>query len=163
MNIVDPSQVENASVFKVSSSEFPAKVSTYAEISQDMIKFAKETNGVGLSAIQVGLPIHLFVAFDYEKIIWKVYFNATYCPVNESKKYPAMEACLTYGRRQFGLNRYDRVFVSWDELTKENILTSKSKLFFERTAQVLQHECDHCGNGSGKGITIKMIGQEMNV
>jgi peptide deformylase len=68
-----------------------------------------------------------------------------------------MEGCLTYSREQkFTLTRYDKVFVRWDEATAENTLVEKSKMFQGQTAQVLQHEIDHC-----EGRTIKMIGKRM--
>ena len=156
MRIVPAEMVENAKVDKIPEGAFPNNVSMYTQIINDMLNLAKVTNGIGLSAIQVGLPINLFIAYSKEKNVWKAYFNASYCPTSPVATYNALEGCLTYPNEQYTLPRYYHVFVEWEELNKDNVLVKKGKRFSNDDAQALQHEIDHC-----QGKTIKLLGKRM--
>jgi len=154
---VPPDKIENAITTKIAYTEFPTNIIGYKTMIDEMVKLAKSRNGVGLSSIQIGIPFRLFVAYDFDNFVWKAFFNASYCPLGNSKTFAAMEGCLTYPTNQnYTLTRYDSVYVEWDELTAEDVLAHRVKRFFGKTAQVLQHEIDHCD-----GKTVKMIGKLM--
>lgn len=154
MQIVPPSMIENFLTQKVPESAFPQNIEGFKNYVVEMIDLAKKTNGIGLAAIQVGIPFHFFVAYDFDKKVWKAYFNSTYCPVHESKAVAQQESCLSYPGKSFIVPRFDQVYMEWEEWNAENVFVKKNKLFRNQTAQVLQHETDHCS-----GITIKMIGK----
>lgn len=156
MQIVPAINVERVQPHKVPSQSFPQIADIFKNHVMEMIDFTKKASGIGLSAIQVGFPFNMFVAYDFDKNVWKAYFNASYCPLGESKLYQATEGCLSYPGKEFIVNRFDKVYLEYEELNPENMLSKISKTFSGQTAQVLQHETDHC-----HGITIKMIGKEI--
>jgi len=150
LEIVNSNLIENIRTQKVNQEDVPS----LRPLIEDMVNFAKSKNGVGLSAIQIGLSYRLFVAYDFDKNVWKVYFNSVYCPISGSSQFAAMEGCLSYPGKTYLINRYDKVLIQWDELTSEGILSSKTKIFYGRTGQILQHEIDH-----QDGITIATKGK----
>jgi peptide deformylase len=156
VTLATPDKVENTISQIIPYDAFPTNINFYTQLINELVEMAKQTNGVGLSAIQVGIPMKLFVAYHYEDKVWKAYFNAAYCPVSQSRTYNAMEGCLTYPKEQYVLQRFDAVYFEWDKLTADQKLERKSHIVLNETGQVLQHETDH-----GNGITIKMIGMKV--
>lgn len=156
VQIVPPSMIENFLTQKVPESAFPQNIDGFKNYVLEMIDLAKKTDGIGLAAIQVGIPFHFFVAYDFDKRVWKVYFNAEYCPLSDSKGVSQTESCLSYPGKAFVVPRFDKVFMEWQEWNEKSEFVKKSGVFRDRTAQVLQHETDHCN-----GITIKMVGKAL--
>jgi peptide deformylase len=117
--------------------------------------------GIGLSAVQLGIPSNFFV-LNYGQDNYRFFANCTYSSLSEDKeKY--IEGCLSIkspdGKlRHFEVERFKNIMVKGKELTSNPILEIKD---FELTPTdyykiVFQHEIDHASL-----ITIDQIGKEV--
>ena len=120
------------------------------KLAEEMINLIKngqgdERIGVGLSAVQIGKPVQLFVTYNPEtkkdlvfvnpKIIWKSKEKTDGIP-NKKFKY---EGCLSIPRI-FGLvKRHQAIKVCWLALNAKK----HTKKFSGFLATVIQHEIDH--------------------
>jgi peptide deformylase len=131
---------------------------TYAII-QKMVAICVAKHGIGLSAVQVGLPLKLFIAnnspiddnFGY-------YLNCEYTPVGATTQ-ESMEGCLSV-EGQYLVNRYPKIHVIGKQLVVGDDLKLEDidKDLEGRLAVVFQHEIDH-----QKGILISDIGRKMEM
>jgi len=132
-------------------------------------------NGVGLSAVQVGIPWKMFITprpdegeSIQQKFDW--YVNCDYEPVDWNfnvAKNRSLEGCLSIKKengelRRFFVERYPKVKVKGKKL-----IADASKPIFkdvdfvpesEIAAVIFQHEIDH-----QKGILISDIGKEIDI
>jgi peptide deformylase len=123
-------------------------------------------NGVGLSAVQVGIPWKLFIvrsmlfegAFQY-------FVNCKYDPLQDvnEKFRQSLEGCLSLPGRQFLVNRYSKIKVSGKILVihKDLVLNDFSIDLTDPKdiySIIYQHEIDH-----GNLITIDQIGTEIDL
>lgn len=125
-----------------------------------MQKLCIREMGVGLSAVQVGIPWRVFVANLGE---FRYFVDCQYSPLDENKT-DSLEGCLSLrynGRaRQFLVKRFTNIKLCGFELI------SKDKLLLQPIEEthsgfqaiVLQHECDH-----HNGILISHIGSEIEL
>lgn len=129
----------------------------------DMVSLCLLHEGVGLAAVQIGLPWKFFVIcrspVDYSFMV-----DCEYEPVDDVKK-PSMEGCLSLRTaagqsRTFMLSRFEKVRVIGQELKWDGRLHLEpvDQVFEEFMAVVYQHEIDH-----QRGILISDIGEEMVV
>jgi len=99
-----------------------------------------EHKGVGLSAVQVGIPLNVFVMGNYhdpDNIVG--IFNPRI--VNHSEEITTQEeGCLTFPGLYVKVKRYDWIRVRYT--TQDNI-TDTIK-FGGMTSRIFQHEVDHC-------------------
>jgi peptide deformylase len=122
--------------------------------------------GVGLSAIQVGVPWRLFIVVKDLKnpLNFRYLVDCKYLPVDE-KKVASIEGCLSIRNsngdfRRFKVDRYKNI----DIVGKEMLVDDKLKLVdinercYDNLAIIYQHEIDHTS-----GITIDQIGQEISI
>lgn len=130
-----------------------------------MQTICEKFNGVGLSAVQIGLPINVCIvktSSKYEHLV-----NCTY--VGNGEKIKSIEGCLSIldkdnNPRQFELKRFPEIFVSGYFLqSSENtpyveLKEIKNQLYSGFTAIIVQHELDHAA-----GVLISDIGQEIKV
>ena len=97
--------------------------------------FAHSHECVGMAANMIGVSKRIICFKDEQKL------TLMYNPVIVEKKdsYEAMEGCLSLsGERK--TTRYKRIKVSYlDESFKQKI-----KTYYDFTAQIIQHEIDHC-------------------
>jgi peptide deformylase len=129
-----------------------------------------ESNGVGLSAPQVGIPWKLFIClseFDKAKPIcqtFRYFVNCEYEPLPETEKVVSVEGCLSLKNkdgslRHFRVGRHKSIFLRGRELIVSPDLFLREvgekveNCFF---GIVLQHEIDHCHS-----VLISDIGEEM--
>ena len=119
-----------------------------------------EENGVGLAAVQVGIPWRLFVARDGDK--FRYFVNCEYVPVGNDKQL-SVEGCLSIRNsdkklRRFRVDRYKKIqFKGKELLAKDNLqLVDINEVYEGEIAIVLQHEQDH-----ERWITIDKIGKEI--
>lgn len=116
--------------------------------------------GIGLSAVQVGVPYNFFVINQDDN--YRFFLNCTYTPITQDReKY--VEGCLslrdTAGKlRYFEVERFKQIHVKGKELVAEPQLQIKD---FELSPTdyykiVYQHEIDHAHL-----ITIDQIGKEV--
>lgn len=107
-----------------------------------------EEDGIGLSAVQVGIPWKLFVVqrgseFEY-------YLNCNYEGIGA--KFKSIEGCLSlrdkFGQlRRFEVDRYSKVRITGQQLKVSNspslILENIDRIEDDLYAVVFQHEIDH--------------------
>ena len=136
-----------------------------------MEQICTEQSGIGLSAVQVGVPLNLFIvqrddAYEY-------YLNCEYEGIGE--KHPSVEGCLSLRDKEGKLRRFEvQRFASvklkgqqlkvsagngncgnlTDALKIENIERVENGLY----AVVMQHEIDH-----QLGILISDFGKEVEI
>ncbi len=118
--------------------------------------------GIGLSAVQVGLPYNFFVLNQNNN--YRFLLNCTYTPLTQDKE-RYVEGCLSLrtpeGKlRFFEVERFKNIIVKGKELVTEPNLQIKD---FEITPTdfykiVYQHEIDHAFE-----ILISQIGKEVHL
>lgn len=99
-----------------------------------MIEAMQQANGIGLAAIQIGIPLDIFCIQSDEG---PVFF---YNPIihSESDAYNASEGCLSL-EGQHGVIRYKQIFMS--HTNHDGI--SEASVFTGLVAEIIQHEMDH--------------------
>jgi peptide deformylase len=120
----------------------------------------EKEKGIGLSAVQVGVPLNFFVVNFYDN--YRFFINCSYSPVTEEKeKY--IEGCLSLktleGKlRFFEVERFKAVIVKGKELVSEPLLQIKDveMNLTDFYKIVFQHEIDHASD-----ILISQIGKEV--
>ena len=118
-------------------------------------------NGIGISAVQMGIPFNFFV-INYGQKNYHFFANCTYVPVSEEKeKY--IESCLSIREpngkfRHFEVERFKNILIKGKELLSSPILQVKDFEFIPTDYYkiVFQHEIDH-----NFKITIDQIGKEV--
>jgi peptide deformylase len=125
-----------------------------------MQEFCEKQKGIGLSAVQVGIPFNFFVVKfpdDYH-----YFLDCAYEPLDESKE-KSLEACLSLRTlvgelRFFEVQRHSKVCIKGKELVCEPELCLVDVDFVpdESTKIVFQHEIDHSFE-----ILISQIGKEV--
>lgn len=131
---------------------------------QKLEKLCKENNGVGLSAVQVGIPWKFFVFYDENSDNFNYMVDCKYVPLNQNK-YLSIEGCLSIRNnekiRHFKVMRHEIIRVDGKilEVTKEKVIAKEFSETFEKglTCTIFQHEIDHHNN-----ILISDIGEEIH-
>ena len=149
----------------VDQKAFGQKIISIVKICILMENFCLKKNGIGLSAVQVGIPFNIFVANTNSKKADFFYFvDCQYEGIGE--KQISVEGCLSLfdknkKTRIFKLERYKSIKVNGFLLNLKPVV-SLYKLenieFSGYFCNVLQHEIDHANN-----ILISNIGKEMEV
>lgn len=135
-----------------------------------MQEICEKEDGIGLSAVQVGIPWKLFVikampGSSFETPNRYGYFiNCGYEPLTISKKIISTEGCLSLrtvsgGIRQFEVERYDQIRVIGKKMTVYQGIDIKDVNFgcaVLGQSIVFQHEIDH-----HLGILISDKGKEI--
>lgn len=108
-------------------------------------------NGIGLSAVQIGLNWKLFIIRDK---IYRYFVDCEYKPITQDK-IVSFEGCLSLPGKFYLVNRWKSVKVSGWELVAEKrpILKPFTQ---EISSVVYQHEIDHHNN-----ILISDVGVEV--
>lgn len=129
-------------------------------------------DGLGLHAVQVGVPFHAYVVRRSSQQRFEYFVNCKYEPIGDglggAEKVQSMEGCLSLCNLD-GTSRYFRVerFSAIRVIGRR--LVTEGKLRLEDVDMILgekdgiytvahQHEIDH-----GMGILISQMGQEINV
>lgn len=137
-------------------------------------------DGIGLHAVQVGIPVEMFVVrhsstLSCRRDFFDYFFNCYYGPVGE-ERLNSIEGCLsldvktisldgaagpTFRRRFFEVPRWKKVHVKGFKLVQEHGNSIKEEVDFEPDGiynSIFQHELDH-----GKGMLISDIGKEIHI
>lgn len=129
------------------------KLATYMQVICDREK------GIGLSAVQVGVPLNFFVV-NYNGN-YRFFANCSYLPLSEEKE-KFVEGCLSIKKdgklRHFEVDRFKNIVVKGKELVADPDLKIKDIELIPTDFYkiVFQHEIDH-----EKLITIDQIGKEL--
>jgi len=132
-------------------------------IAQKMERLCIEHGGIGLSAVQVGIPWKFFIYYDTDKQKFMYMVDCDYEPLND-KKFLSIEGCLSLKNlnneiRRFKLMRYESIRVCGKCLVVDDkIKIEDFDSIYEKgiSATVIQHEIDH-----HKGVLISDIGEEI--
>ena len=124
-----------------------------------MEQLCSELEGVGLSAVQVGIPWKLFIVLKNN--VYHYYINCDYTGIGEKAK--SIEGCLSLNNLRFEVDRYVSVKIKGKQLKVSNnppSLVVENVDFVESgfNAVVMQHEIDH-----QKQILISDIGKEIEI
>jgi len=106
------------------------------ELVSEMIAVMRRSDGVGIAAPQVGLPIRLFVIETGGRV--SVFFNPSIVSYSEEKSV-SEEGCLSVPGEFYPIERSSRISMEYQDIGgKKNRIDADGFL-----AVVLQHEYDH--------------------
>lgn len=127
-----------------------------------MLNLCLVNNGVGLSAVQVGIPWNFFVTKDGPN--GRFFVNCSYEGIGE-KDQDSIEGCLSLKdaknqTRFFMAKRFSKIKLTGHELLLQKdpqfILKDINLVVEGQSGLIYQHEIDHA-----QGITIDKIGKEV--
>lgn len=142
------------------------------KICQEMEQVCEREQGIGLSAVQVGIPWKLFIVKSdgtcpfIEKGKYGYFANTTYTATDD-QRVVSLEGCLSIRSqdgqlRFFQVSRQNRVQLNGQRLIFDNnnlaFLKFEYNISIAEEGIVFQHEIDH-----SYGITIDQIGKEVMV
>lgn len=114
---------------------------------------AKDPQGVGLAAPQVGKSLQIFIAKPTQKSPFMVFINPKIISVSEEKDYlnrpknskrPAkLEGCLSLKDIWGTVLRHKEVTVQYQLITNNLELITKTETFDGFLSTIIQHEVDH--------------------
>jgi peptide deformylase len=127
----------------------------------EMERICTDQQGIGLSAVQVGVPWKLFIV--QRDGVYEYYINCTYEGVGEKQK--SIEGCLSLkndqGLRRFEVERFSNIILVGtqlkivdSQLILENIRREEKGLYSVVFQQEIQHQ---------EGILISDIGKEIEI
>jgi peptide deformylase len=168
MMIVEVSQIPT--VDKITDVPLDNPVVVY-KTCQDLQQLCEQEKGIGVSAVQVGIPWKLFLVrgdgscpfiprgeFGY-------FVNCDYKPVEGTEQVMSLEGCLSLrtadGRlRSFQVPRHQNVRVTGQRLLVDQMkfVDVDYTLSFKEEGIVFQHEIDH-----HLGVLVSDIGKELFV
>lgn len=131
-----------------------------------MEQLCTSQNGIGLSAVQVGIPWKLFIV--QRGIGYEYYINCEYNGIGEKQK--SIEGCLSLrdiqgNLRRFEVERYSSIAVKGKQLKISSdspslVLEDVDRMEQDLYAVVFQHEIDHF---FGREKMIDIIGTEIEL
>lgn len=134
-------------ILRVHSKEIKQINEEIKELAHFMIKYADTHNGIGLSAVQVGVPIRIFVLRDYIVLPdgkWtvsapKVFINPKILWISEETG-TDMEGCMSFPDLQVGpIKRPWKIKIEATDLEGNQFVEEREGL----NARVTFHENDH--------------------
>jgi peptide deformylase len=142
------------------------------KIFQDLQFICEKEKGIGISAVQVGLPIKLFLIKGdgtcplIKNNEYACFVNCEYEPLDNSKNIVTIEGCLSLKNkdekiRHFKVERHSSVRVHGYRFLfdkKLEFVKISDNLNFDQQGVVFQHEIDH---QMGKDGLISKKGQEI--
>lgn len=112
----------------------------FRDLVRDMFETMYAAGGVGLSAIQIGVPLRVFVMDKTGPAAQapKTYINPTMVELIDDPE-PVDEGCLSIPGIYDKVSRYPEALMS--HLTKDGEISSSQ--FDGLEAHIVQHECEH--------------------
>ena len=113
----------------------------------------KESNGIGLSAIQIGIPVRVFLAGDPPQ----VFINPRILKRGSFEK-KDWEGCLSCPDLKVRVKRSHSVVMEYDTFNESGEYITIKRKFKGFDARVVQHEFDHL-NGiliTDKGKVVRL-------
>lgn len=117
--------------------------------------FCEQEGGVGLAAVQLGVPLNFFIVKFPDS--YRYFLNCSYTSLDDSKQ-RCVEGCLSIKARHFEVERFGKVLVEGKEIVLNkifeihNIRIEPQEIY----SVIFQHEIDHANQ-----ITIDQIGKEV--
>ena len=123
------------------------------KLARQMEIICDKHSGLGLSAVQVGVPWNFFIVKWRKK--YRHFADCRYTPLTETQT-TSIEGCLSLPRKHYLVARWDKVLVEGLELIAKNGKLEYIEFSCETDQPVWSHEIDH-----GFGILISDIGKEV--
>ena len=129
---------------------------------QNLQEVCNRCSGVGISAVQVGLPLPIFIAMIGKS--WRYFLNCEYKPLERATEQISLEGCLSLknsdgSMRRFHVLRWNKVLVTGQEfIFSQAVVKDFAEEFKNFNAVVMQHEIDHQDD-----ILISDVGKEVDV
>jgi len=140
------------------------------KICQEMEALCERENGIGLSAVQVGIPLKLFIIKSdgscplIDKGEYGYFVNTNY-KATDKEQIVSLEGCLSIRSqdgqlRFFQLDRQNKVHIHGQKLYKKELLLRDVDMIISAAEQgvVFQHEIDH-----HHALLISDIGEEVYI
>lgn len=131
--------VKEVKKLRAQSHEWNGSLKQLEEILDKMHTVMKEHNGVGISAIQVGLPYRIFLAghIDQPEIVMnpKILDKSAYMKGD-------WEGCLSLPDTMVKVKRAKNITLEYTSIREGKFVKIKRK-FTDFDARVVQHELDH--------------------
>lgn len=112
-------------------------INDYSEKIEFMKTVCKNSKGIGLASVQIGLTEHLFIAKRDRDLEFEVFFNAEIIKHSEESVITT-EGCLSIPKIYLPIKRYQTVTLKWFDGTQE-----KEEDLDEDFSIVVQHELSH--------------------
>jgi peptide deformylase len=109
---------------------------TFSQIGAAMLDILRKEGGIGLSANQVGLPLHMCVVELTNDP--KILLNPRITKMSRDKV-PSREGCLSLPGAIVNIQRYREITVEYEDVTGETVELNAQGLL----SSCLQHEIDH--------------------
>jgi peptide deformylase len=128
--------------------KFDKALNTLLEEIKDALERAKDPEGVGLAAPQVGKPFQIFIVKPTEKAKIQIFINPTLktlgelpnrVRIDDEREDVKLEGCLSLKDIWGIVTRYEKVHIDYQDETGGK----HSKEFSGFLATILQHEYDH--------------------
>ena len=158
--VVEPDKIPHKdSLYDFRESE----IDFYIKLAVNLQILCSVKNGYGLSAVQCGIPVKLFVSNDGTSF-FRTFIDCTY--TGDSTKQDSLEGCLSLKSskgniKRFLVPRYNKINVSGYEIFIKSVEKKFVKLdasFTDIASIIIQHEIYH-----HEGILISEIGKEVEV
>tara|TARA_S200000501_G_scaffold342005_1_gene351795 strand:+ start:175 stop:615 length:441 start_codon:yes stop_codon:yes gene_type:complete len=129
--------ITDEKILRKVSTEWSGKPEELEKLLEKMTKAMEERNGVGISAIQVGVPKRIFLAGNPVE----VFINPRILSKSSYEK-KDWEGCLSCGAAQVRVKRAHSISLEYMNYKdgKFNLIRRKFEKF---DARVVQHELDH--------------------
>lgn len=131
-------QIRHYSIIRPCTKDVKKFDQALLDIKKEMQELCERTNGIGLSASQVGLEERLFI-FQRENGNWVLVCNPKMVPQKNEGLQRHVEGCLSVPNEAFEVRRWAKVNASWQDENGNFVEEELSG----RNAQVFQHEFDH--------------------
>ncbi len=116
------------------------------------VKMPKGWKPVGLSAIQVGVPLRMFWAMEMNSDNYELFINPTFQIIDFTQS-TDKEGCLSIPKAEGLVKRFNGIKVKYTNYEGEQI----SKKLYDWNARIVMHEIDHL---EGILFTDKLIEDE---
>lgn len=130
--------VEDKKVLRQMSKEWTGTHEELAKLVEKMYDAMKEAKGIGISAIQVGVPVRVFLAGDPEELF--INPKVTYLSSYKKKNW---EGCLSCPNVNVQVPRSHKIHLTYTTLREGKEVLVKDREFKYFDAFVVQHELDH--------------------
>ena len=131
--------VTDKKILRKISSDWNGTIEELKEIVEKMYEAQVETGGVGISAIQVGLPFRIFLTGQGEDM--EIFLNQKVKELSPYRK-ADWEGCLSCPDSMVRVKRASYIVIEYTSLREGKYMKITRKLK-DFDARVVQHELDH--------------------
>ena len=131
--------VTDKKILRKISSDWNGTIEELKEIVEKMYEAQVETGGVGISAIQVGLPFRIFLTGQGEDM--EIFLNPKVKELSPYRK-ADWEGCLSCPDAMVRVKRASYIVIEYTTLREGRYMKVTRKLK-DFDARVVQHELDH--------------------